>query len=129
MKATILILIPLLLVAAACSPASSGMLVLKEAAAGTRVEVQRGQVFQISLEGNLTTGYNWIVTPPDPAILEVQGEPEFTSDSSLLGSPGTITLTFKALTPGEVALHLEYQRPWAETVPPEKAFDVTIVVK
>jgi len=129
MKTTFLTMIILLLLATACSPAPSDMLVLTEKDEGTTVEVQQGQIFQVTLQGNMTTGYNWIVAPLDPAILEVQGDPEFKPDSNLVGSPGTISYKFKALSTGEVTLHLDYQRPWEETIPPEKTYEVTIIVK
>jgi len=129
MRITFFIFLTMLLTFAACAGASGDQLVITEADAGTRVEVQQGQIFQVSLAGNQTTGYNWMVTSIDPAIIQVEGDPVYEPDSNLIGSPGKISYTFKALTPGEVNLHLDYQRPWAETVPAEKTFDVTIVVK
>jgi inhibitor of cysteine peptidase len=129
MKLNLLFLLPILLFTAACSPAEPEMLVLTEDNAGETVDVQQDQVFQVSLEGNLTTGYNWVMAPQDPALLEQQGDPEYKAASNLVGSPGTVTFTLKALTPGETTLHFDYKRPWEETTTPEKTYEVTITVK
>lgn len=57
MKTQIFFLITLMLLTAACSSANSDMLSLTDADAGKTVEVKQGQLFQISLEGNLTLDY------------------------------------------------------------------------
>jgi inhibitor of cysteine peptidase len=129
MKLTLLFLLPILLFTAACSPAQPEMLVLTEEYAGQAVEVQQNQIFQISLEGNLTTGYNWVMAPQDPVLLEQQGDPDYKAASNLVGSPGTVTFTLKAVTPGQTTLHFDYKRPWEETTKPEKTYEVTVTVK
>lgn len=129
MKIRIFLFLTLLFFTAACSPAEPDVLVLSEAEAWKRIELDQGQIFQVSLEGNLTTGYNWILAPQEPALFELQGEPEFKSGSDLMGAPGIITLTFKAVAPGQTVLHLDYRRPWEETIPPTKTFEVIIVVR
>jgi predicted secreted protein len=128
MKPTLIFLLSILFLASACSPARSDMLVLTEDNAGQTVEVQQGQTFQISLEGNLTTGYNWVLAPQDPVLLEQQGDPEYKAANNLVGSPGTITFTMRAVSPGKTTLHFDYKRPWEETTSPEKTYEVTVSV-
>jgi inhibitor of cysteine peptidase len=129
MKLILLILLPVLLITASCSPAQPDMLVLTEDDASQTVEVAQGEIFQVSLEGNLTTGYNWVMAPQDPMLVEMQGDPEYQEASNLVGSPGTITFTLKAVAPGQTTLHFDYKRPWEETTKPEKTYDVTVDVK
>ena len=57
MKTQIFFLITLMLLTAACSSANFDMLNLTDADADKIVEVKQGQLFQISLEGNLTLDY------------------------------------------------------------------------
>ena len=128
MKLTLLLLLPVFLFTTACSPAQPEMLVLTEENVGQTVDVQQDQVFQVSLEGNLTTGYNWVMAPQDPVLLEQQGDPGFEAASNLVGSPGTVTFTFKAVAPGQTTLHFDYKRPWEETTKPEKMYEVTVIV-
>jgi len=40
-----------------------------------------------------------------------------------------ITLKFKAVSQGQVLLHLDYKQPWENEVAPEKTYEVTVVVK
>ena len=126
MKPNLIFLLSILFLASACSPAQSDMLVLTEANVGQTVEVHQGQTFQISLEGNQTTGYNWVLAPQDPVLLEQQGDPEYKAANNLVGSSGTITFTMQAVSPGTTTLHFDYKRPWEETTSPEKTFEVTV---
>ncbi len=129
MKLNLLFLFSILLLTAACSPAQPEMLVLTADNADQSVEVQQDQIFQVSLEGNLTTGYNWVLAPQDPKFIEQQGDPEFKAASNLVGSPGTVTFTLKAAALGQTTLHFDYKRPWEETAKPEKTYEVTVIVK
>jgi inhibitor of cysteine peptidase len=129
MKRFLLCLLPMILFTAACGPAQSEMLVLTADNADQSVELQQDQIFQVSLEGNLTTGYNWVMAPQDPELLEQQGDPEYKAASNLVGSPGTVTFTLKAVAPGQTTLHFDYKRPWEETTKPEKTYEVTVIVK
>jgi inhibitor of cysteine peptidase len=83
----------------------------------------------VTLAGNPTTGYNWIPAPQEPSLLEQVGEPKVTPASDLLGAPGMIVLQFKAAAAGETTLHLDYKRTWDLDTPPERTFEVSVVVK
>ena len=62
-------------------------------------------------------------------VLEQLGEPEATPDSSALGAGGKISLKFQAVQTGQASLALIYHRSFEKDVPPEKTFEVTILVK
>lgn len=95
---------------------------------GQTIEVQTGDTIAVTLAGNPTTGFSWVVSDLDAAILSQQGEAEFKADSNLLGSGGMVTTNFKAEGPGTVALTLSYMRAW-ESVQPLQVFTVTVEVK
>ncbi len=97
--------------------------------AGKTIELQKGSILVVSLEGNFTTGYNWELAEPFPAILQQAGEPAVTPTSDAMGAPGTIVLKFTAVQPGQANLKLVYHRPWEKDVPPAETFEVTVVVK
>lgn len=126
MKTVLIFLLPLL-VLAACAPASGGVS-LGAADAGTTVALKTGDTLTIALEGNVTTGYTWVAAPPDPPVLAPLGEAEVTPAGPQIGAPGLIVLRFSAAAPGTAVLRLEYRRPW-ESLPPEKTFEVTVVVE
>ncbi len=97
--------------------------------AGKTITLTSGDTLIIELEGNPTTGFNWIPAPQDPVLLNQLGDPEAVPESDRLGAPGQIALQFKAVAQGQTVLHLDYRRPWETDVEPEKSFEVTVVVQ
>lgn len=112
---------------AACS--GSQMVSLTSTDVGKTINLKSGDTLKIDLEGNPTTGYNWMVMAVDGAVLEQQGEPAFKADSKLIGAGGMITLTFRAMLPGTTKLQLGYMRSWEKDVAPLQTYEVTIEVK
>lgn len=129
MKRILFVLLAIFLMAGCVSAAKADPIQLTDKDAGKSIEARVGDTIQVSLEGNLSTGYNWVMAPQDPAILEQQGEAEFKAVDEKLGAPGLITTTFKAAKKGQTTLRLEYKRPWEKEVTPEKTFEATILVK
>lgn len=97
--------------------------------AGSTIYVKQGEVLEVTLEGNPTTGYTWEEPAGAGEVLAQQGEPEFKADSSALGSGGMMTLRFKAMQAGTYPLKLIYHRTFEPNVPPLQTYDVTIVVE
>ena len=112
-----------------CGVLGRGNMVLDAGDNGRSIEVENGDVFKISLEGNPTTGYQWEVAAYNAVMLTRIGEPEYNSDSDKLGAGGIYTFTFKALAEGQSNLELVYHRPWEEGVLPIDIFTVSIHVK
>jgi inhibitor of cysteine peptidase len=129
MKRDIYNIIIILLMAAFLAACVNGGTSLGEQDNGKVIEVKKGQILDISLPGNPTTGYNWVVDPATLTIITQEGEPDFKADSDLIGAGGMITLNFKATALGQETLHLEYRHPWEAEMTPEGEFDVTVVVK
>jgi len=125
-RAAGLVLVALAFVITACS-SEPVALTLGPEDAGTTVSVAVGDRIDVGLPGNPTTGYTWTIVAMDDTVLASRGEAEFRADSTLVGSGGTMTLTFDALALGTTTLELAYRRPF-ETVAPEDTFMVTVVV-
>lgn len=117
------------LILAACKPAGSDPVTINEQDAGKTIELKTGETLIVALDGNITTGYNWVSAHIEPAVLKQVGEAEVTPESDQIGAPGKINLKFKAVEKGQATLHLDYKRPWEKGVTPEKTFEVTVVVK
>ena len=113
----------------ACGAPGGRSLTLAEGDSGKTIEMRTGETLTISLLGNPTTGYLWEAESGDPNVLKQVGEAEFEPDSDALGSGGKVSLHFEAVAPGEMHLRLVYHRPWEQGVPPEKSFEVNIVVQ
>jgi predicted secreted protein len=77
---------------------------------GQKITLFAGQELVIQLPGNPSTGYTW-------------------EAKDLVGSGGTLTLTFRVLKTGPAALTLVYHRSWETSVAPQQTFSITAVVK
>ena len=117
----------LVLFSAGCSPKTTTLTGDDNSKA---ITVSAGETFLIKLEGNPTTGYTWEAQDLDTTILEQVSETEFeSSNPSLIGAGGTLTLTFKALKPGVTTLTLVYHRSWETDIPPVETFTLQVTVK
>ena len=112
----------------ACS--STKQIALTKGDNGSQVEIKVGGEITITLEGNPSTGYTWEANNLEPTMFESVGDPVFNSSNpGLVGSGGTLTLTFRALKAGTSTLTLIYHRPWETGVDPIDTFSVTVTVK
>jgi len=79
------------------------------------ISVEIEGTFDISLESNSTTGYEWNITECDYSILElVNASYESAEDRTapVVGAGGSQKWTFKGLKDGETTLKLVYMRSW-----------------
>lgn len=102
---------------------------LHEQDTGQTVELRAGDRLEVVLAGNPTTGYRWEQTGGDAAILQPEGEPSFTADSTLVGAGGTFGFSFAAAAAGQTTLTLVYRRSFEPDVPPLRTFEAPIVVR
>lgn len=96
---------------------------------GSSIEMAVGETLIIKLEGNPTTGYQWEMLPNDGGLVELQGEPEYKSDSNLVGSGGLYRFTLKAIKPGTTAVELKYYRSFEPEVAPIQTYQINIVLR
>ena len=97
---------------------------------GTQVNMQIGEQMTVTLDGNPSTGYTWEAKDLDATMFQQVGDPVFiSSNPGMVGSGGSLTLTFKALTAGKAVLTLIYHRPWEIGVDRTDTFSVTVTVK
>jgi inhibitor of cysteine peptidase len=116
-----------LILAAACSSKPARLTVADN---NGQLEVKVGDKIIIELEGNPSTGYAWEAKDLDASMFQQIGDPVFkSSNPELVGSGGTITLTFKVLKTGTGTLNLVYHRPWETGVEPINTYTTTITVK
>ncbi len=129
-KTLLLVTLAIMLILAAACNSPAEPVHLTAADKGGQVEVQAGAQIVISLDSNPSTGFTWEAKDLDTAMFEQIGDPTFNSSNpGLVGSGGTLTLTFKALKAGTAALTLVYHRPWETGVDPIDTFAVTVTVK
>lgn len=107
-------------------------LAITESDAGQAVIVAKGGEVTVTLTGNPTTGYTWALISGNDAVLKSAGDAVYEAakmPAGMVGSGGTYTFTFSAITTGTAALKFGYARPWEKDVAPAKTFTVSVVVK
>lgn len=101
---------------------------LGPAEAGSTVALEVGGELTITLPANPSTGYSWVVTALNPALLTQIGEPEYSAESNLIGAGGTMTFRFQGTAAGQDSLQLDYLRTWEDTEPLD-TYSVTVNVR
>lgn len=88
---------------------------------GQTVQAHVGDRFEVRLESNASTGYEWLVQTQDAKALESDGEPRrIPPTSNQPGAPGQQVFAFKVKRAGETKLKLIYARPWEKDKPADK---------
>lgn len=120
----IVILLLALLCLAGCSAAPA-----EEAAEAGTIVANAGD-WQVELEGNPTTGYEWTWFLEGNNILEETACEYIPEDTSGLrdGAGGLYVFHFAPLAEGEAELHFTYARPW-ETEAPADSWSVPVSVR
>ncbi len=86
----------------------------------------------ITLAGNATTGYGWVVSKISSSAVKQVGEVFYKTDKAdpgIVGVGGQFTAEFSAVQAGQAIVEMEYKRPWEKDTPPLETFKVTIDVK
>lgn len=109
-------------------PFGTDVIKLSEKDNGREVRMCAGQVFEVALEGNPTTGYTWTVAYASAGRIKKTGE-KYRPKTKALGSPGIMTMKFSAVSPGKASLKLIYHRPWEKNIPPVRSFQINILVR
>lgn len=93
------------------------------------VRATAGKEFIITLQSNITTGYQWqLAKAVDKEYVILTGLRYVTKKAKRIGGGGKEEWTFKAVKPGKTAISFVYVRPWEKKAPPadEKSFVVKI---
>ena len=72
--------------------------------------------FDVSLEANATTGYQWQVIDFDKNLLSLSGNEYLTPKTKLIGAGGLMVFHFELMKekqyPKETKIRFKYARPW-----------------
>lgn len=98
-----------------------------EVAQGVGLEV--GDILEVVLPANPSTGYIWEVGFYNQSVLKPYGEPEFSNSNANLGAEESEKLHFEAIGEGETKLIMVYQRSFEDERVDRQTFEVDVVVK
>lgn len=99
-----------------------------EADNGQTVTMGVGDVLQLMLPENQSTGYLWAIVTNDEAVLRPSEEPAYEVDSDAVGAGGTKTFLFQAAGTGTSVLRLVNARQQETAVEPAATFELTVQV-
>ena len=119
------------LAAAACGGGGAGpenVYIADEDDNGQSVTMSVGDMLQLMLPENPTTGYTWAIVTNDEGVLAPSGEPAYEVESDAIGAGGTKTFMFQALAPGTSVLQMVNAMQWETPVVPAETFELTIQV-
>lgn len=94
-------------------------------------EIRQGEVLEVKLHGNSSTGYGWSLKSI-PEFLKLKSGPVVISQRSeenITGAPDFTVYTFIAVGPGNGEILFENYRPWEKNTRPFREFIVKIKVK
>jgi inhibitor of cysteine peptidase len=113
--------------------AQTAAIKLDASANGTTQTLKKGEVMSITLESNSSTGYSWVASISDTAVVSQAGEPQYNEPASsatpVVGAAGSQTFLFQGVSAGTAALTLDYERPWETDVAPVQSIVITVNVQ
>ena len=96
---------------------------------GKTIKASPGTLISIVLVSNRSTGYSWRNISYDHAIIESVGDPEYKkNEKGLVGAPGEVVFTFKALRNGQTDMVMEYGSSHETDKEALKKFSIKVVV-
>ncbi|NLP12705.1 protease inhibitor I42 family protein [bacterium] len=94
----------------------------------SKVKVKKDATFQVLLNANPTTGFDWRILSYDSTVIEIKQKNFIKSETHRMGAPGKQVFKFKAIAAGITDLRLIYVRPWERATSEADSFRVQIIV-
>jgi inhibitor of cysteine peptidase len=91
---------------------------------GGKRELRVGDLFEVTLPENPTTGYRWQLHSPVGPVLEVEDDSFAGPSSGMIGAGGLRSWRFRVLKEGLAHLVIDNRRSWEPS--PIGTFEVTI---
>lgn len=125
------LLLGLSILFAACSGGDVGpenVFIADEADNGQSVTMGVGDMLQITLAENQSTGYLWSVVTNDESVLRSSDAPAYEVESDADGAGGIKTFMFEGVAPGTSVLRMVNAMAQDTAVQPDRTFELTVQV-
>lgn len=100
---------------------------------GTEVTIAPGDSLVVTLDSNVTTGFQWQLSSGMNEAVLALGSHEYQdpdkSDDGILGAGGREVWTFNAVGKGKTQVDLEYRQAWEGGIKAAETFVLTVVVE
>ena len=95
---------------------------------GKSITLSNFSEFEVQLNANASTGYQWQIMTYDSTVIKQVGEPIYEPKDDRIGSSTNVTYKFQAIADGSTILVMEYRRPWETDKPASKVFEMQVAV-
>jgi len=103
--------------------------VVTDADKGSTVVLKTGDVLEVRLNSNPTTGYEWYVHPQSTPLLKPNGQSQTQSTQPGVGRPIVQIFKFATAGKGTGVLLLHYVRSWEAPDPNEEQYNLHVTIK
>ena len=124
-------LLPVVFLVLACRQqmAFAAPRVITDADKGGTVQLKTGDILEVHLKSNPTTGYMWYVHPKSTTLLKLIGQSQTQATEPGVGRPIIQIFEFQPQGAGDGVLLLHYVRSWEKPVPDEEQFDLHVSIR
>ncbi len=103
--------------------------VITDADNGGSVHLKMGDILEVRLHANPTTGYKWYVHPKSTRLLRLVGQSQTQVREPGVGRPLLQVFRFQAVAIGDGVLLLHYIRIWERQLSYEEQYSVRISIR
>jgi len=105
------------------------MNVLTERNAGETIALSLGDMVNVRLAENPTTGSTWTTPQFDNVCLTLDDDRYVTRAQDTIGGGGVREFAFRALRVGQTQVRTVLKRPWEDDAQAQSAFVLTVIVR
>lgn len=109
--------------------AAAATKVITEAEKGNSLQLKLGDILEVHLRSNPTTGYSWSVHPKSTQLLKLLGQSQAQSHQPSVGRPILQVFRFQTVSNGDGTLLLHYIRAWERQTTNEEQFEVQVSIR
>jgi len=124
-----LLLAGLVLLAICPVMARAATRVVTDADKGGSVAIKMGDVLEVRLSANPTTGYMWYLQKQSTALLKLTGQTQTQATQPGVGRPVVQIFEFAPKAQGTGVLLLHYVRSWMNPDPDEEQFTLHVTIE
>ncbi len=103
--------------------------VITDADNGGSVHLKMGDILEVHLHSNPTTGYKWYIHPKSTRLLRLVGQSQTQVREPGVGRPLLQVFRFQAVAIGDGVLLLHYIRVWERQLSYEEQYSVRISIR
>ena len=102
------------------------MIQIDAAQSGQTLDMRVGEVAELRLAENVTTGFRWQVSRDGSPACRLTDEATLNEGAARPGQGGTHVWRITGIQPGTCDVTLSYGRPWEQNATPARSFEVRI---